>query len=158
MSQFLVEKGISIFSYWLHYPLKHFWNFRKDSKIKPLEKHENLMLNIGSLSCGARVIMCKTDSKWVFFFILKRGSWSMIHAAWNWPPHSAKPVFRYHSLYVQILEKRWPSHAASTEPGVWLVGVRFEREQRLNLKIKTDAYGSRNGFTTKRTLCSKWHW
>lgn len=38
---------------------------KKDSKIKPLEKHENLMLNIGSLSCGGRVIMCKTDSKWV---------------------------------------------------------------------------------------------
>lgn len=36
---------------------------KKDSKIKPLEKHENLMLNIGSLSCGGRVIMCKTDSK-----------------------------------------------------------------------------------------------
>lgn len=35
---------------------------KKDSKIKPLEKHENLMLNIGSLSCGGRVIMCKTDS------------------------------------------------------------------------------------------------
>jgi len=35
---------------------------KKDSKIKPLEKHENLMLNIGSLSCGGRVLTVKSDT------------------------------------------------------------------------------------------------
>jgi len=37
-------------------------NKKKDSKVKPLEKHENLMLNIGSLSCGGRIITVKGDS------------------------------------------------------------------------------------------------
>lgn len=36
--------------------------FFKESKIKPLEKNENLMLNIGSLSCGGRIINVKGRS------------------------------------------------------------------------------------------------
>ena len=34
-------------------------NRKKDAKIKPLERQEQLMLNIGSLSCGGRIINVK---------------------------------------------------------------------------------------------------
>ena len=36
----------------------------KDARVKALEKHENLMLNIGSLSCGGRIITVKAESKY----------------------------------------------------------------------------------------------
>lgn len=37
-------------------------NKKKDARVKALEKHENLMLNIGSLSCGGRIITVKAES------------------------------------------------------------------------------------------------